>query len=483
MKNFKSILVLIAMMASLSLAAQAPQKMSYQAVVRNATGNLVTSVPVGIRISILQGSSSGTSVYTETHNTATNSNGLVSIEIGAGSIVSGNFSNIDWGNGTYFVKTETDPNGGSNFTISGTSQLLSVPYALYAGNVRNFGRATIYISGVITDSEAAAKIAEELGPITENIYIVNTTGLTTIDLTGAKNLINLKITFNTELQSVMLPDLKSVAEDLSIGGNFQVNLPQLEKMTGSVALSGTDINMPNLHHIYCTFLNIIGQNSINCPGLTDIKSMMRQYSSYFGFMAPTINMPSLTKVDSQNNGPDDVQFVNVSNFNLQGLTNANNMSIQNCPDLTQLSLPNLTSAEMMIRNTGITNLDFPNLAIANIAITDNGSLTSVGFPSLTKFLSEPYPGQDSTISGNVNLTSISFPALTYLGNTANDYRVLRIKNNKLSSNSVNAILHQMLSLPPEFGLDLPQNPPAPPTGQGLIDKATLISMGNTIYTN
>lgn len=112
--------------------AQAPEKMSYQAVIRDASNALVVNQTVGMQISILQGTVDGSAVYIETQSASTNANGLVSIEIGAGSISFGSFETIDWSNGPYFVKSETDPAGGTNYTISGTSQLLSVPYALYA---------------------------------------------------------------------------------------------------------------------------------------------------------------------------------------------------------------------------------------------------------------------------------------------------------------------------------------------------------------
>jgi len=113
---------------------QAPQKMSYQAVIRNTSNNLVSNSNVGQKISILQGSATGNSVYSETHAATSNANGLVTIEIGTGNVVSGNFGAINWGQGAYFIKTETDINGGSNYTLIATSQLLSVPYALYAEN-------------------------------------------------------------------------------------------------------------------------------------------------------------------------------------------------------------------------------------------------------------------------------------------------------------------------------------------------------------
>jgi microcystin-dependent protein len=128
----KLITILMAVLLTVSVFAQSPQKMSYQSVIRNASGGLITNSPVGMRIQILQGSEFGTAVYVETQTPTTNANGLATLEIGTGTVVSGNFSTIDWANGQYFLKTETDPLGGTSYTITGTSQLLSVPYALYA---------------------------------------------------------------------------------------------------------------------------------------------------------------------------------------------------------------------------------------------------------------------------------------------------------------------------------------------------------------
>jgi hypothetical protein len=130
MKRIITICAAILMIAS--VYAQSPEKMSYQAVIRNSSNALVTNTNVGMQISILQGSASGTAVYTETQTPTTNGNGLVSLEIGTGTVLSGNFSTINWANGLYFIKIETDPTGGTSYTITGTSQLLSVPYALHA---------------------------------------------------------------------------------------------------------------------------------------------------------------------------------------------------------------------------------------------------------------------------------------------------------------------------------------------------------------
>ena len=126
--------VLSAVLISANLWAQAPQSFSYQAVVRGANNQLLVNQVIGMKVSILQGSETGTAVYAETHTPTSNANGLVSISIGAGKGLNGNFTTIDWSKGPYFIKTETDPTGGANYAFTSTSQLLSVPFALYAAN-------------------------------------------------------------------------------------------------------------------------------------------------------------------------------------------------------------------------------------------------------------------------------------------------------------------------------------------------------------
>ena len=133
----KSFFLTIFISIGINIFSQSPDKFSYQSVVRDAQNNIVANSNVGVRISLIQGSATGTIVYIETHATQTNSNGLFTIEVGSGTIQNGSFSNINWGQGPYYSKTEIDPNGGTNYSITGTSQMLSVPYALYAKNSGN----------------------------------------------------------------------------------------------------------------------------------------------------------------------------------------------------------------------------------------------------------------------------------------------------------------------------------------------------------
>jgi uncharacterized protein (TIGR02145 family) len=131
----KKIYTLIAsVLLSASLWAQAPQSFSYQAVVRGANNELVVNKQVSVKISILQSSENGSSVYSETHTPTTNANGLVIVAIGTGSLLNGTFASIDWAKGPFFIKTEVDPVGTANYSLISTSQLLSVPFALYAAN-------------------------------------------------------------------------------------------------------------------------------------------------------------------------------------------------------------------------------------------------------------------------------------------------------------------------------------------------------------
>ena len=124
------------------LYAQVPQAINSQAVLRDAAGRLIANQSVGVRITIAQGSPTGTVAYEETHIATTNDNGLYTITIGAGTPATGSFATIDWGNGPYFITTDIDPAGGSNYTITTSQQFLSVPYALLADTAVRVARAT-----------------------------------------------------------------------------------------------------------------------------------------------------------------------------------------------------------------------------------------------------------------------------------------------------------------------------------------------------
>ena len=164
MKNFSPLVMFL--ICSYVAFAQTPEKMSYQAIVRDANNTLLVDKLVGIQVSILQNSETGSEVYIETHSVVTNMNGLFALEIGTG-VTSYDFSSIDWTNGPYFVKVETDPNGADNYSISGVSQLMSVPFALYAKASGN-GITTSQADAIVTNTAKTGITSDQSDAIVAN---------------------------------------------------------------------------------------------------------------------------------------------------------------------------------------------------------------------------------------------------------------------------------------------------------------------------
>ena len=119
--------------------AQPPQGFSYQAIITDALDQPLANTTVGVQVTLLEGGVAGRPVYVETHTPTTDPIGHVSLVVGNGTVVSGDFASVVWSAGEYWVQVETDPEGGTNYTISGTSQLLSVPFAMVAHNALSGG--------------------------------------------------------------------------------------------------------------------------------------------------------------------------------------------------------------------------------------------------------------------------------------------------------------------------------------------------------
>ncbi|HNV82611.1 MAG TPA: hypothetical protein PKH45_12265, partial [Tenuifilaceae bacterium] len=122
----------------LQVTGQNPSGFNYQAVIRSSNGEIIQNQSVGIRISILKGGINGDAVYVETFSTATNNLGIVNLVIGTGNPKEGKLSDVEWSSDSHFIKVEIDIQGGSNYTEMGTSQLLSVPYAMHAKSASQF---------------------------------------------------------------------------------------------------------------------------------------------------------------------------------------------------------------------------------------------------------------------------------------------------------------------------------------------------------
>lgn len=237
--------ILVTILLTTNVFAQAPGKMSYQAVVRDAGNALVTNQMVGTQISILEGSSSGNAIYVETQTPTSNTNGLLSLEIGTGTVVSGDFTSIDWTNGPYFIKTETDPTGGTDYTITGTSQLMSVPYALHAKTAQS-------IAGGITETDPVFGISIASGITTldtanwNNHTIDTDTQLDSLGIT-ALGFTNGTHTIDTQIDSTGISNLGFVAGAITteVDGSISNELQVLSLSNDTICLSnGGFVTLP-----------------------------------------------------------------------------------------------------------------------------------------------------------------------------------------------------------------------------------------------
>lgn len=179
----KKIFSVMFMVAGLAVLAQAPKKFNYQAVVRDVAGNIIPTQAVGFDVAIKQGSASGTTVYEETQNAMTNSNGLVNLTIGTGSVVSGSMSSINWGSGPYFMEMNIDPTGGTSYTLTGTQELVSVPYALYAENSGTPGPAGVGIDSSYVKNDSLF-LHYTNGNTMNAGYVKGNTGAQGVSITG-----------------------------------------------------------------------------------------------------------------------------------------------------------------------------------------------------------------------------------------------------------------------------------------------------------
>ena len=204
------ILTILIAFIGITAFGQAPEGINYQAVVRDNTGNVIASSPVGISIAIYQTSPTGTLVYEETFAPTTNGFGLVNLVIGQGTVVTGVFANIDWGNGPYYAEISADPTGGTNYALLGTQQLMSVPYALYAKEAENA------FSGDYNDLTNQPTIPAYTSDL------INDSGFITSPDDADADPMN-------EIQTL------SISEDtisLSSGGGFVVQAPPVVESTG-----------------------------------------------------------------------------------------------------------------------------------------------------------------------------------------------------------------------------------------------------------
>lgn len=422
----KKLLVVLAVLVTVSVFAQAPQKMSYQAVIRNSSSALITSTTVGMQISILQGSSTGTPVYVETQTPTSNVNGLVSLEIGTGVTVD-DFSTIDWANGPYFIKTETDLAGGTNYTITGVSELLSVPYALHAKTAENITGGIIETDPIFGSSVASAitgtdvtnwnnKLDTEVdGSITNEIQILNLSN-DTIYLTNG-GFVKLPAGFNGQYSS-----LTGAPTNVSSFTNDAGYLNT--EVDGSVTneIQALSISNDTLYLSNGGFVKLPSSNAWSLNGNTGTVDGAN-------FIGTIDNVPLNFKVNNQKSGRID-QYLFNSFYGYQA-GNSNTTGVNNTASGYQSLFLNTTGHENI--SVGNYSLYENTIGTANTALgyaamnknTSGGANTAIGYDAL--FYNTT--GNENTATG---INSLHFNT-TGVQNTVNGSNTLM--NNTTGNNN------------------------------------------------
>lgn len=414
------------------LFAQSPEKMNFQAVVRDNNNNLITNTVVGIRITILQNS---TPVYFETQRPVTNSNGLITIAFGG----EAGFNKIDWANGPYFIKSEIDPKGGSNYTITGTSQLMSVPYAFHA-------QTASYLIGEdnqilkSTDKGVPSQNWSLFGnsksnPLKDKLGTTDKTDLVFV----TDNIERLRITSNGDIN---LKKSFEIGEDLIVKRNAYLNTESGEtfnkgpftvlsssptKLTGSLSVDGS------------THLN----NKFTVEDITDLNSALNVNNQSSTYLSGDLKVDGLATINDVS-----LKSANITgNLTVAGITQLNNSLYANrntyigeklfvSGDVEMRSLVNYkdyTGLHGHLYVNGTTELK--SSLTANGPVTINNSLTSKGINSNGQVIIKTEGVGSATdfpliVEGNNNGISIKVNAYTPSSN--NKYITFWTKGNHVA---------------------------------------------------
>ena len=281
----KGLFLLLSMTLSYLSMAQVPNSFSYQMVIRNGNNELVANTTVGIRIGLLGGNAADTVWYEEEHKVKTNLNGLAYITIGKGNILKGAVSTIDWTKGPFFIKSETDPTGGTNYSLIIVSQMLSVPYAIYAKTAEKLSTPVMESDPLFSKSLAKGITSEDTarwsrkevydgnsggGGITNESDPVFSTsvakGIRSVDTAAWNNKLNLRDTMNILRPYLRASDTASLSNRL----NQKVDINQLN--TNTLTLDGK-INIADTAGMLANY-----RTGINAKvNIADTASMLNPY--------------------------------------------------------------------------------------------------------------------------------------------------------------------------------------------------------------
>ncbi len=458
-----------------------PQAFNYSGVARDAANNALSNQNIAVQFSILKGSTTGVILYAENHATSTDSFGVFNLKIGMGAVQSGVFATIDWSLDSYYLQVGLDASGGANFQLMGTTQFLSVPYALHAktadmissgGGTGGSGKTYVVITGDITDAQAALKIQQEVGSNTQFVWIIKTTQLTSLDVTGLTEAVEVNVQQNSQLSMLSFPDLAVVFNEVNVSQNYEL----------------LNLNFPSL--ISTENLFILSYNpKLNNINLNTLSTSTGTISFYKNNLLNSVSLPALTKCGT---------IIFDSNCPSVTLPVLQEGSVYISGNITtSLSVPSMTKGGFNIYANSLSSFSAPLLNEALYTSIGSAALTSLSFPSLTNIT------DDWSCGGN-SLNSVTFPVLSSIGTNSSHDFIINSSNivnfslpslamfearfnfiqNKFSQSTLDGIIDQIYNIsPPITGkyIDISsQWGGGVPSIQAQIKIQTMIANGNTI---
>jgi hypothetical protein len=463
MKRNILLLVLSVLFFFNSQAQIPPQAFNYSAVARDAQSNPISSQTIGIQITVHQTTTIGPIVYSEDHFVNTDQYGLFNLIIGAGAIQSGSMSTINWSADNYFLKVGMDATGGTSFLTMGTTQLISVPYAIHAAT------ADSLIGG--------GSISE-----TDPIYSASVaSGITAGDTTNW----NADVDSNNELQTISISNDTIYLSNggfavlpANAGGGGKTHLI----LSGDITDAQAALKIQNEVGTNTQFVLIKNTTNLTTVDLSSITDLV-ELKLFNNAALSNVNISNLTAVYEKmeiklNTSLGNILFTSMLQW-------PDNIWIEENSVLGSLSLPNYSEARglQILNNPFLTSIDLSSLTDIlsfgiGFGIGSNSSLTTLLTPNLTNIYSTGVSIYYNALLSSIDLSSV-------FDITATD---CNFSFNQLTSANVNLILDRLVNsaTPIQSGSWLTlngQTPAAPPTGQGVTDAATLTGMGASLTTD
>jgi len=451
MKHIMTLLFALGIIAT--AFPQSPNNMSYQAVIRDA-GDVLITTTVGMQISILQGSTSGSAVYSETHTPTPNNNGLISLEIGNGSVVSGDITSIDWSSGPYFLKVESDPLGGTLYTIIGINEILSVPYARHAKTAESVaGLSTTGVSEgtnlyytearVSANTAVAANTAKTGITAGQALILTNTSGTNTGDqdlsgiATNATAISNLSTTGVTEGTNLYYTEARVSANTAVAGNTAKTGITAGQALiltntsgtnTGDQDLSGIATNATAISNLSTTGVTE-GANLYYTEARVSANTAVAANTAKTGITAGQALI--LTNTSGTNTGDQNISGIAtnataISNLSTTGVTEGTNLYYTearvgaNTAVAANTAKTGITNGQALIlTNTSGTNTGDQNISGIATNATAISNLSTTGVTEGTNlYYTEGRVGANTAVAANTAKTGITAGQALILTNTS-----------------------------------------------------------------